>query len=195
MPLAFQSLSHGQIAFGFFNIETDMLLLDIHFFFADDFCRAVGELAGREGAPAVPASLDAYTLQPHRIGNLMGSIHGIDLSGFIGDVYRLYPFPKEEEKFKQQPEGSRNRATIEDMIQKYAGLRPIFITCDPVRDTVDIGGYTFQREEFHRLIQYVWAGGYPRWRDGVRPDYVIEMKQTIERSTNPVFTGINFNKE
>jgi len=27
MPLAFPSTSHGVIAFGFFNIETDMLLL------------------------------------------------------------------------------------------------------------------------------------------------------------------------
>jgi hypothetical protein len=26
MPLAFESLSHGTIAFGFFNIESDMLL-------------------------------------------------------------------------------------------------------------------------------------------------------------------------
>ena len=28
MPLAFESLSHGTIAFGFFNIESDLLLLD-----------------------------------------------------------------------------------------------------------------------------------------------------------------------
>jgi hypothetical protein len=31
MPLAFQSLSHGTITFGFFNIESDMLLLDRYF--------------------------------------------------------------------------------------------------------------------------------------------------------------------
>ena len=29
MPLAFDSISHGSIAFGFFNIESDMLLLDL----------------------------------------------------------------------------------------------------------------------------------------------------------------------
>jgi hypothetical protein len=28
MPLAFESINHGTIAFGFFNIESDMLLLD-----------------------------------------------------------------------------------------------------------------------------------------------------------------------
>ena len=35
MPLAFESLSHGTIAFGFFNIESDMLILDRYFLFAD----------------------------------------------------------------------------------------------------------------------------------------------------------------
>ena len=33
MPLTFDSLSHGKVAFGFFNIESDMLLLDHYFFF------------------------------------------------------------------------------------------------------------------------------------------------------------------
>ena len=49
MPLAFDSLNHGTIAFGFFNIEIDMLLLENLFFFADRFCGAVAELSrGRE---------------------------------------------------------------------------------------------------------------------------------------------------
>ena len=38
MPLTFESLSHGTIAFGFFNIESDLLLCDRYFLFADDFC-------------------------------------------------------------------------------------------------------------------------------------------------------------
>ncbi|MBC8441147.1 MAG: hypothetical protein H8D87_15855 [Deltaproteobacteria bacterium] len=37
MPLSFTSKSHGNIAFGFFNIESDMLLLEKYFFFADGF--------------------------------------------------------------------------------------------------------------------------------------------------------------
>ena len=37
MPLEFQSISHGKIAFGFFNIETDMILLGHYFLFARDF--------------------------------------------------------------------------------------------------------------------------------------------------------------
>ncbi len=66
MPLAFQSLSHGQIAFGFFNIETDMLLLDIHFFFADDFCRAVRELAEVSGGG--PSLIDLMPIPLSRTG-------------------------------------------------------------------------------------------------------------------------------
>ncbi len=32
MPLSFRSENHGNIAFGFFNIESDMLLLENYFF-------------------------------------------------------------------------------------------------------------------------------------------------------------------
>jgi hypothetical protein len=190
MSLAFQSISHGEIAFGFFNIETDMLLLDVHFFFADDFCAAIDDLALREEENAVSVSLDAYTLEPSRIGNLMGSIHGIDFRGFIGEVYKLYPFPKEAEKFRQQPEGSRNRSIIEETIHTYARMQPINISADPVRSTVDIGGYLFSVRVFHELIQYVWEGGYPKWRDAARPSYVLEMREAIGRSANPLFKGI-----
>jgi hypothetical protein len=34
MPLSFESRSHGPVAFGFFNIESDMLLLERTFFSA-----------------------------------------------------------------------------------------------------------------------------------------------------------------
>ena len=37
MPLEFESISHGKIAFGFFNIETDMILLNHYFLFATGF--------------------------------------------------------------------------------------------------------------------------------------------------------------
>jgi len=38
MPISFLSKSHGRIPIGFFNIETDMLLMDRYFFFSTDFC-------------------------------------------------------------------------------------------------------------------------------------------------------------
>ena len=51
MPLAFDSISHGSIAFGFFNIESDMLLCDHYFLFADEFCRYVEDIAINAGRP------------------------------------------------------------------------------------------------------------------------------------------------
>ncbi len=187
MPLAFESLSHGQIAFGFFNIETDMLLLDIHFFFADDFSRAMMKLALEPGDRNSSVDLDAYTLLPSQIGNLMGSIHGVSFEGFIGKVYRRYPFPREESKFRQDPMGWRNRAVIEDMVRQYARIEPIDVTVYPARSAVDIGGYVFSRTVFNKLIDYVWEGGFPRWKDGVRPQYVLDMKAAVESSINPIF--------
>lgn len=209
MPLAFQSLSHGQIAFGFFNIETDMLLLEVHFFFADDFCRAVSQLAQgpgnipptvrpmsrrAQGSGDIPSTvrLDGYTLEPSRIGSLMGSLHGTDFKGFIGEVYTLYPFPREEEKFRQQPEGFRHREMIEKIMAKYAHTEPIGITFDRADGFVDFGGYVFERGEFLRLILY---GGYPRWRDGIRPKYVREMKEAIEISANDLFAGFDLEEQ
>ncbi len=191
MPLAFHSLSHGEVAFGFFNIDTDMMLLDVHFFFAGDLSAAVAAMAvcGAESA-GVRVSLNAYTLDGARIGSLMGAIHGTDLRGFIGEVYRQFPFPAEEEKFRQQPEGFQNRGIVEEIVKRYADMRPIQITLDSARYSVDFGGYLFDREGFHALILYLWAGGYPRWREGKRPAYVMEMKKVIEKSRNPLFAGL-----
>ena len=45
MPLTFESLSHGTIAFGFFNIDSDMLLLEQHFLFGSEFCHHISEMA------------------------------------------------------------------------------------------------------------------------------------------------------
>jgi len=190
MPLAFHSLSHGEVAFGFFNIDTDMMLLDVHFFFADDLSVVLGDMASGSDDDVTRVRLNAYTLDAVLIGNLMGAIRGMDLRGFIGEVYRRFPFPAEEEKFRQRPEGFRNRAIIEEIVKKYAGMRPIDILADGVRNTVDFGGYLFDREGFHALILYLWEGGYPRWRDGLRPAYVMEMKEMIKKSESRLFAGL-----
>jgi hypothetical protein len=183
-------LSHGDVAFGFFNIDTDMLLLDVHFFFADDFSAAVSQMASFEGDGPARVKLDAYTLDRSDVGNLMGAIHGIEFRGFIGDVYKRFPFPAEEERFRQQPEGFETRGIIEEMIKPYAGKRTIPIVCDDRCLTVNIGGYLFDSGGFRDLVLYVWRGGYPRWRDGLRPAYVMDMMQAVERSHNPLFQGV-----
>ena len=88
MPLAFDSTSHGSIAFGLFNIESDMLLLDPLFFFADAFCAAV-EQSAKHGR----AEIDSYRIdEREKIGDLHGAIAGRVFTGFIGSTYRVWPW-------------------------------------------------------------------------------------------------------
>jgi hypothetical protein len=189
MPLAFQSLSHGEISFGFFNIESDMLLLNQHFFFASDFCGNISKLASSGPNPneIVETEWDVYSLRLHDMGNLMGAIEGIDLRGFIGETYRLFPFPKETGAFKQNPEGYKTKDIIENIARTYTGPLRIPVMIEASGNKAAIGEYIFNKHWFHELLRYVWMGGYPRWKDGIRPQYVLDMKETIEKSGHPLF--------
>lgn len=190
MPLLFESISHGEVPFGFFNIETDMILLNNYFFFASDVSDHIAELAKIDSDKPGETSWKSYILKPEQIGNLMGAISGIDLRGFIGKVYSRFPFPHEPERFKQSPEGFKNRGIIEDIVVRYANPSDIKVIIDRKAWTIMIGEYLFSRYGFHELIRYLWLGGYPRWKDGIRPDYIIKMKDKVERSNNPLFDGI-----
>ena len=192
MPLEFDTLNHGKIAFGFFNIETDMILLEHHFFFAQEFCRHISESAQVPSNEAYESSFDSYLIENHRdIGNLMGAIHGVDFKGFIGEVYKLFPFPEEREKFKQNPEGFKTRIRVEKLIQEYGQKATIQLLIPATGNQINIGDYLFNRNSFQELIKYVWMGGFPRWKDGIGPDYVLEMKQAIEQSKRRVFNGLS----
>jgi len=191
MPLEFDSLSHGKIAFGFFNIETDMILLNNYFLFAQDFCEHISEVAKTPLKKIYDSSWGIYVIENNSdIGNLMGAIHGIDLRGFIGEVYKLFPFPKHQDNFKQKPEGFKNRILIEELIQKYAERIDIRLVMNQKDRKIGIGEYIFNKSSFHELIKYIWLGGFPRWKDNVRPDYVLKMKGMIEKSKNPLFDGL-----
>ncbi len=191
MPLEFECISHGTIAFGFFNIETDMILLNQYFLFAEDFCHSVSAIAESPFDEIFKTSWAIYTIEAGgKIGNLMGAIHGVDHRGFIGEVYRRFPFPKKKEEFRQKPEGFKLRAQIEDLIQTYATKTAIPILIDQRRGQVVIGEFVFSRTAFQGLIQYIWVGGFPRWREGLRPGYVLSMKEKIEESRKPLFAGL-----
>jgi hypothetical protein len=193
VPLEFQSVSHGKITFGFFNIETDMILLDHYFLFAQDFCSHLSKFA-----EALPEELhesfwDIHLIENNvAIGNLMGAINGIDFRGFIGEVYKVFPFPKRQEDFKQKPEGFKNRELIEEMIQHFAKEIRIPFVVDQKNDKVAIGEYLFNRASFQELIKYIWLGGFPRWKDEVRPDYVLRMRNSMIQSKNPLFIDLTF---
>ena len=196
MPLSFESMSHGTIAFGFFNIESDMLLCDRFFFFADDFCAKIGQMAGHAGKPAYQTGWKVYTIDsPEKIGDLMGALHGVHFTGFIGELYRRFPFPERPADFKQKPEGARTQSLVTEIISKYAETEEIQIVADNKRLKTAIGRYHFNRYQFQELLKYVWRGGYPRWKDDIRPAYVLDMKKQIMANRMGIFENMTFDDE
>jgi hypothetical protein len=190
MPLSFRSENHGNIAFGFFNIESDMLLLENHFFFADRFCQWMGDLAEKKDPESVPFEQEVRVIEaPEKIGDLMGAIHGIRFTGFIGRTYELFPFPRDPKGFKQNPEGFRTQRIVEKEIERFSRAAAMSLVFN--RDgRVRMGPYEFSMPVFHDLIRYVWQGGYPRWKDEIRPVYVRDMKDRIMKSGNRFFKGV-----
>jgi hypothetical protein len=194
MPLAFESLSHGTIAFGFFNIDSDMLLFEKHFLFGSEFCQHISDMAENCDEDQFESNWPVYTIEDRaQIGDLMGAIHGIRFTGFIGEIYRRYPFPEKPEDFKQKPEGYQSQALVRDMISNYAAQILLRVDANNRALEVDIGEYKFNRKTFQELVTYVWRGGYPRWRDGIRPDYVLDMKDHIASHPRGLFEKIQLN--
>ena len=193
MPLAFESMSHGTIAFGFFNIDSDMLLLEQYFLFGSEFCQHVGAIAENLNEGNFELKWPVYVIENRaQIGDLMGAIHGLRYTGFIGELYRKFPFPRKPENFKQKPDGYQNQALVRDMISAYARRSHIPIKLNDSALEINIGEYRFSRKSFQELIKYVWRGGYPRWQDELRPDYVKEMKAKIEGRRRGLFENIQF---
>ncbi|MEJ2725824.1 MAG: hypothetical protein P8175_14510 [Deltaproteobacteria bacterium] len=192
MPLTFKSINQGLIAFGFFNIDTDLLLLEHYFLFADDFCAYLSRLAAQSEQGSFETSWEVHSIERREdAGDLTAAIRGVNHSGFIGKVYRRFPFPRNEEDFRQKPEGYGNRETLEKMLAKYATRKKIPVRGDMKNQTVAVAEYLFAKGVFRQLVEYVWLGGYPRWRDGVRPGYVLEAKKVLEKTTGWLFRGLS----
>lgn len=196
MPLSFQTINRGTIAFGFFNIDSDLLLMDHSFIFAPEFCGHIGDLAEDPGDELFRDSWEVDIIDdPKEIGDLMGAIHNVRHLGFIGEVYKKHPFPPDPEDFRQKPEGFETRAEISAILGRYSRKASIAFEANPRSGQVNIGDLAFTRLDFLELIQYVWLGGYPRWRDMVRPDYVSRMRRRVEAGPNPIFEGFVFSTE
>ena len=191
MPLAFDSLSHGSIAFGFFNIESDMLLCDRYFLFADEFCKYAADIAETADRQTYQIIWKVQFIRTaEAIGDLMGAIHGIRYTGFIGELYRYYPFPPEVQDFKQNPQGFKTQSQVSEVIAKYAEPLEINVNVENAGGKIQIGDYRFSSTQFQELIDYVWCGGYPRWKDEIRPAYVSAMRDKILRNCQGIFEGI-----
>ncbi len=192
MPLSFQTLHHGTIAFGFFNIESDMLLLQQYFFFADSFCTYIS-LCANHKTWNPERELKIYEItNPANVGDLMGAIHGIRHTGFIGETYRKFPFPENPAHFKQNPNGFKTQNIFRTMITPFAEISTIPFIRQANR-CVRIGNYTFNQSAFQELLLYVGRGGYPQWQDKTKPDYVTTMEKQINESSNDIFDGLKFN--
>lgn len=193
MPLTFETLSHGTIAFGFFNIETDMLLLEQYFFFGSEFCQHIGEMAENVHTEKFATHWPVYAIADRtKIGDLMGAIYGTCYAGFMGELYRRYPFPVEPEAFKQNPEGYLNQSIVREMISEFATPVRLPVKADHRTLVVTIGEYQFNRQNFQELVKYIWRGGYPRWREDIPPIYVLEMKNSIGNHQLGLFENTRF---
>lgn len=191
MPLAFDSISHGTIAFGFFNIESDMLLLQRHFFFSTHFCDCISRLARQSGASPAETLMPGFTIEdPERVGDLMGAIHGIRFAGFIGEMYRRFPFPDHPDDFRQNPEGHRTQSLVAEMIGGYGNTEKIPVAVHPAAGEVTIGEFRFSRNGFRELIRYVWVGGYPRWKGEILPDCVTAMADDLSACRTGLLGGL-----
>jgi hypothetical protein len=181
MPLGFNSVSHGPIAFGFFNIQTDLLLLENRFFWAEDFCRAA---VARHAAPPdrdFALEFGGWIIDDFsRVGDLHGALSGTRLTGFIGDVYRKWPFPQDRAEFKQDPAGERNRGVVQALLARWARPLNLPVTRAAGSGTVSLAGFVFERLVWEKLIAYVVRGGLPAWRDGVTPGYVTAMIEALQ---------------
>ncbi len=193
MPLAFDTLNRGTIVFGFFNIDSDMLLLEQYFLFGSEFCEHIGEMVKKIDENEFKTRWPVYVIEDRaKIGDLMGAIHGTRHTGFIGELYRSYPFPQNPEAFKQKTKGYLNQSVVRDMICRYARQMRLSVVPYQRALEVDIGEYKFSRKAFQELIKYVWRGGYPGWQDDIRPSYVEAMKSKIEAHRRGLFEKIQF---
>ncbi len=188
MPLAFSTLNRGTIPFGFFNVKTDMVLLAEYFVFAGDLCGWIADLAAEQGDFVV--TQPAWVIQDRAAyGNLHGAMAGVDLSGLIGAVYVLHPFPERDEDFHQDPQGWCIRAEIEPIADRFARRGKLVLRGSRADDVIDVGGYRFDVPGFAELVLYLWRGGAPHWAAGRRPDYVHLMMEAVRDSASWVFQG------
>jgi hypothetical protein len=174
MPISFSSKSHGKIPIGFFNIETDMLLMDRYFFFSTDFCEWV--IGWADAGDLSHDEKTVYAIrETNMIGDLAGAIYGFEFTGFIGEVYKRFPFPENPSGFKQKPYGPQNRTVVETAIQPFAVQLKIPIVFSQGSGTIGFGDYLFSAEVFNEIINYVEVGGMPQWLNTRPPDYVSKM--------------------
>jgi len=188
MPLGFATRSHGTVAFGFFNVQTDLVLLDRYFVFAGDLCGWITQWAGLDGDFDQLREVCEIATRAE-MGNLHAAMAGADLSGFIGAVYRRFPFPERQEDFRQQPDGAERRAAVEPLLQRFARVVLLPVAAQREKGTFNFGELVFDAAGFRALVAYLERGGLPRWADAGPPEYVHLMSAAAHRSSSWLFAA------
>ncbi|MFH1131987.1 MAG: hypothetical protein V1754_11670 [Pseudomonadota bacterium] len=164
-----------------------MLLLENLFFFADRFCKTVVELSKTPEHEQGAATLYGWQIEKRSsIGNLHGAIQGSDLSGFIGATYQKYPFPSDPKQFKQNPDGTGTQAELQQLIEKFAKSKAIRLHWDRQTGNIGFGDFDFDEKGFAKLVAYMEQGGFPQWKDEVKPPYVQSMLDILNDLSSPL---------
>ena len=121
---------------------------------------------------------------PDLVGDLHGAIAGQVLHGFIGATYRRWAFPASPQDFKQDPDGRQTEAEVVALIPDGAAAETL--TLRWTGQGVSVGDAAFDLPGFAELIAYVDRGGYPRWRDERRPEYVARMMASLREISSPL---------
>jgi hypothetical protein len=191
VPLAFSSPTHGTIAFGFFHIETPMLLLQNHFFWARDFMEVMRDLAATQAHKWFQAELPAFVIdRPQDLGDLHGAIAGRARHGFLGALYARWPFPARPEEFRQKPRGAAPRREVLELIRRFGRPQTLPVEARPEEGLCYLGEIAFDPPGLRALVDYVWRGGMPGWEDGQRPDWLWEAAEVIRHSDSPWLGGL-----
>jgi len=170
-----------------------MLLCDRYFLFADVFCNYVENLVENVAGRAYQALWEVWFIDTaEAIGDLMGAIHGVRYTGFMGDLYRRFPFPQNPADFKQNPRGYETQSQVSEIIDGYARVLEVVVVMPPGGREIKIGEYEFSRTQFQELVKYVWRGGYPRWKSEIRPAYVTALKEKIMNNAKGIFKDMEF---
>ena len=85
--------------------------MDRYFFFSTDFCEWIIEWASADDLNDDEKIV--YVIQQReKIGNLAGAIHGYEVTGFIGVVYKFFPVPESRVGFMLNPHGNLYRLAV-----------------------------------------------------------------------------------
>lgn len=188
MPLAYPSTSHGQVAFGFFHLETPLLLLDRRLFWCAEFCALVDRLLAT--APGRPWRDTLPGWRAHDLGDLHAALAGRPGGGLIGALYRRSPFPRDPAAFRQRAAGTLDTAWVEAELACHATATPF--ACGAAAGRCWLDDVEFDAAGLRRLLDYVWRGGMPGWDAALRPAYLERAAARWRAAGGPWCSGMRF---